>query len=188
MDGNILSLTACVIRSSGMFTIQGLLKYWSELKDIQDFRNCPLYRGCPMSGVPLYNEWPTCMAFLVNNKSCKLTYAVKTTHCQLCQVTNYLVVRAAGLVVSWFSHLVIVRGEGLGRRLRVHKTTWLALETHCCHHLWLPVWYLQYHSVAIMKARKAFSWEWCNWQRAKTKSQHFACLSTKHMINTWYVW
>ena len=55
------------------------------------------------------------MAFLVNNKSCKLTHAVKTTHCQLCQVTNYLV-RAAGLVVSCFSHLVIVRGEGLYRK------------------------------------------------------------------------
>ena len=42
-----------VIRTSGVSAIQGLLKYWSERKDSRDFQNCPLYRGCPLSGVPL---------------------------------------------------------------------------------------------------------------------------------------
>ena len=42
-----------------MSIVQGLLNYWSECKDSQDFWNCLLYRGvstaegCPLSGVPL---------------------------------------------------------------------------------------------------------------------------------------
>ena len=37
-----------VIRSSGVSTIQGLLKYRSEWRDFRDFQNCSLYRGCPL--------------------------------------------------------------------------------------------------------------------------------------------
>ena len=41
-----------------MSAIQGLFNYYSEWKDSQDFQNCPLYRGSPVSvsRVPLY--WP----------------------------------------------------------------------------------------------------------------------------------
>ena len=38
-----------VIQSSGVFTIQGLLKNWSKWKDSWDFWNCLLYRGCLLS-------------------------------------------------------------------------------------------------------------------------------------------
>ena len=34
-----------VVRSSGVSTIQWLLKYW---KDSRDFQNCPLYHECPL--------------------------------------------------------------------------------------------------------------------------------------------
>ena len=37
-----------IIRSSEMSAIQGLLKYWTEWRDIQDFRDYSLYRGCPL--------------------------------------------------------------------------------------------------------------------------------------------
>ena len=38
-----------VIRSSGVFAIQGLLKYWSEWKDTRDFQNCLLYNSWGVS-------------------------------------------------------------------------------------------------------------------------------------------
>ena len=36
----------CIIRSSGVSAIQGVVKYRSEWKGSRDFQNCPLYRGC----------------------------------------------------------------------------------------------------------------------------------------------
>ena len=54
-----------VLWSSGVSTLQRLLKYWNEWKDSRDFHNCHAVilwmstvqlEGCPLSRVPLYNS------------------------------------------------------------------------------------------------------------------------------------